>query len=253
MKKEAEKFAASTLFEGMVSLRPLLAETAKRKIECVLVDESCVKKKVKELSYIKAKSYELGYPIEYIAHEKFEARMTGTTHGGIAALCSVRELPPLTSDAIKKNGFYVMLEGIEDPYNFGYSLRSLYAAGADGIVLSERNWMSAAGLVSRASAGASELFDIYTVQGEQAADLFHAADYTVIAAGIEHSVSAYQTQLKKPLFLIVGGEKRGISAALLAKADQVVRLDYGRDCPIALSAASAASILGFEIFRQNNF
>ncbi len=32
-----------------------------------------------------------------------------------------------------------MLEGIEDPYNFGYAVRSLYAAGADAIVLSPQS------------------------------------------------------------------------------------------------------------------
>jgi len=51
--------------------------------------------------------------------------------------------------------------------------------------------------------------------------------------------------------LIVGGEKRGISHALLDKCDGRVCLDYGRDFPEALSAASAASILAFEVFRQN--
>ena len=57
--------------------------------------------------------------------------------------------------------------------------------------------------------------------------------------------------LKKSLFLIVGGERRGISAKLLALADQIVRLDYGRTFNGSLSAASAASILGYEILRQN--
>ena len=253
MRKEAETFENTTVFEGMVSLRTVLSEGAKRKIKTVYVDEANAKKKAKELSYVRAKSYELGYNIEYLPTERFEEIVTGTSHGGIAALCTERVIPHLTGNDIKENGFYVMVEGIEDPYNFGYALRSLYAAGADGIILTERNWMSAAGTVCRASAGASELFDVYVSTPEEALDTFKHAGYSVIGADIANSSSVYETELKYPVFLIVGGEKRGISAAILEKCDKIVRLDYGRDCPFALSAASAASILGFEIMRQNKY
>ena len=68
---------------------------------------------------------------------------------------------------------------------------------------------------------------------------------------MEHSVSMYDADLCRPLLLIVGGEKRGISRAVLDLADTVVRLDYGRPFEGALSAASAASILAFEVYRQN--
>ena len=253
MKKESEKFESSSLFEGMISLRILLSDKRKRDIRMVYVDESQKKKKARELSYIRAKSYERGFPINIVDHDTFERLTTGQTHGGIAALCSERRIPALQKEHIVTGGFYVMLEGIEDPYNFGYALRSLYAAGADGIILSPRNWMSAAGLVCRASAGASELFDLYEASGEDAARLFKSIGYTVVAAGIKNSVSAYETSLLKPLFLIVGGEKRGISASLTSLCDKTVRLDYGRECPFSLSAASAASILGFEVMRQNKF
>ena len=47
-----------------------------------------------------------------------------------------RQASEIIKAKIKENGFYVMIEGIEDPYNFGYALRSLYAAGADGVILS---------------------------------------------------------------------------------------------------------------------
>ena len=144
-----------------------------------------------------------------------------------------------------------MLEGIEDPYNFGYALRSLYAAGVDGIVLSPRNRMSAAGTVVRASAGTSELFPMSIASPDTACDIFRQARYTILSAGIRNSVSVFEETFKKPIFLIVGGEKRGISSSVLAKSDKIVRIDYGRSFRGSLSAASAASVLAFEILRQN--
>ena len=59
------------------------------------------------------------------------------------------------------------------------------------------------------------------------------------------------TRDTKPLFLIVGGEKRGISRKLLDRADLIVRIDYGRAFRGSLSAASACAMLGYEVLRQN--
>jgi 23S rRNA (guanosine2251-2'-O)-methyltransferase len=87
---------------------------------------------------------------------------------------------------------------------------------------------------------------------EGAADLFHERGYRVLCAGIRDSVSLYESNMKRPLLLVVGGEKRGISRAVLDRADQVVRIDYGREFRGSLSAASAATVLGFEVLRQNS-
>ena len=53
------------------------------------------------------------------------------------------------------------------------------------------------------------------------------------------------------LVLVVGGEKRGVSREVMALCDQTVRIDYGREFRGSLSAASAATVLGFEVLHQN--
>ena len=92
---------------------------------------------------------------------------------------------------------------------------------------------------------------MYTCDGVEAAGIFRGLGYKVCCAGIRDSVSSFDADLKKPVFLIVGGEKRGISRALLDAADVIVRIDYGREFAGSLSAASAASMLGYEVLRQN--
>lgn len=255
MKSEASGFAGGTVFEGMTSISAVIsaweAGVSDRKITKVLFDIDKAKSKSRQLSYLKLKSGQLGFPIEFTSAEEIEKAVIGTSHGGIIAYCTERKLETLTDGKIVKNGFYVMLEGIEDPYNFGYAVRSIYASGADGLILSPRNWMGAAGVVCRSSAGASELMPIYVGTGADAAALMRNAGYKVVGAGIRDSVSAFDADLSCPLFLIVGGEKRGISASLLSVCDEIVRLDYGRDFRGSLSAASAASILSYEVLRQN--
>ena len=255
MKKEVERQKESALFEGMTSLRAVLYAmengVSDRRVIRVLLDEARTKKKAPEQAYVRAMSEKHGFEVALTNSSEIDELAVGTTHGGVVFECTDRTIPALNANDIVPDGFYVMIEGIEDPYNFGYAIRSIYAAGADGIVLSPRNWMTAAGVVCRSSAGASERIPAFTAEGSQAARVFREAGYKRVAAGIRNSVSAFDADLKKPLFLVVGGERRGISAALLAECDEIVRLDYGRDFPGSLSAASAASILAYEVLRQN--
>lgn len=247
------------VFEGMTSLSAIIQKNEEndlytRKILRVLVDASKTRSKQRELSFLKAKAKTLGFPIELVSSEEIDSFSTGNTHGGIIAFCSEREIPELKlhTKEIKKNGVYIFLDGIEDPYNFGYALRSIYASGADGILLSPRNWMNVAGIVAKSSAGTSELADIFLSEPEGAIQIMRSIGYKIVAAGIRDSISMYDADFKKPILLIVGGEKRGISSSLLSKADEIVRIEYGRSFRGSLSAASAATVLSYEIYRQNH-
>ena len=255
MQKEEIKTRESTVMEGMQSIRSVVAGNESgvndRKIEEILVDRERAGALSKELGWLRHVGERSGFAIRSCAGEEIDALALGRSHGGILARCSERTIPPLDVSKIKDHGFYVMIEGIEDPYNFGYALRSLYAAGVDGIVLDERNWMSAAGVVARSSAGASELFRMFTAKPTVAADCFKKRGYTIVCADLDTPHLLEETEILFPVFLVVGGERRGISRALLDRADLKVRISYGRDFRASLSAASAATILAYEIFRQN--
>jgi len=255
MIKEESRFTSSSVFEGMTSLRAVIdasrAGTSDRRILRVLFDISRESSKEKELAYLRRVSEQMHFSVCGVSAEEIDSLSTGNSHGGIIAECSERTIPALDEQNIPKNGFLVMIEGIEDPYNFGYALRTIYAAGADAVILTPRNWMSAAGVVCRSSAGASELLPLYTSDPLEAVHCARASGYKIVCAGIRDSVSAFDADLRFPVFLIVGGEKRGISRALLDTADSVVRLDYGREFRGSLSAASAASVLAYEVLRQN--
>ena len=255
MIKETSRQVASTVFEGMTSLSAVIESALlgknDRQITEVLYDRSKEKSKAKEIAYLRRMAEKLGFTVTEADAEEIDALATGNSHGGIIARCTERTISPLTAESLPEAGFVVMIEGIEDPYNFGYALRSIYAAGAEAVSLTPRNWMSAAGVVCRSSAGASELLPLFVSEPEEAVHMAKAAGYKVVCAGIRDSVSAFDADLTRPIFLIVGGEKRGISRAVLDLADEVVRLDYGRPFRGSLSAASAASILAYEVLRQN--
>ena len=92
---------------------------------------------------------------------------------------------------------------------------------------------------------------MFVAEPEDAVDIFKSLGFRVICAGIRDSESIFDTNLQKPLFVVLGGEKRGISRSVLDKADTVVRIDYGNDFNGSLSTAAASAVFAFEIFRAN--
>ncbi len=257
LKKEEEKFVDSELLEGMSSISALIKASENsdlhndRRILEILIDQAKKKSKMREIAFLSAKAREHGFLISFVSDAVIDEITLGNSHGGIVARCTPRTLPKLTADAIKPCGVYYYLEGVEDPYNFGYAVRSLYASGADGLILPPRNWMGAAGVVARSSAGTSELSNILVSEVTDAISLFRERGYRIACAGIRNSVSIFEADLKKPLLIILGGEKRGISGTALALADMSVRIDYGTEFRGSLSTSAAAAVFGFEILRQN--
>ena len=242
------------MVEGMTSVSALINSVLSgkntRRILQVLVSNEAIKSKRRETAFLRAKAGVLGYCFSVVPVGEIDGLAEGKTHGGIIALCTERHLPALVAENLPELGFFVLLEGIEDPFNFGYTVRSLYAAGADGIVLGRRNWMSAASTVIRASAGTTELIDMYEEDPVKAVNIFKSRGYRIISAGIRDSVSLYEADLRLPLLLIIGGEKRGISRRLLELSDQIVRIDYGRKFMGSLTTSAAAAVFAFEIMRR---
>ena len=242
------------IFEGMTSLSAVIKSICEldsdRKIVKILYDEARSRQKSRELKFLAHKAQELDFTLEASSSAIIDELCAGKTHGGIAAVCTKRSFPKLDVNFLTSGSFFALIDGIEDPYNFGYSVRSLYAAGVDGIVLPERNWMDFAGTVARSAAGTSELASICFCSSLDAVKFFKDNGFEVVCAGIRDSVSIYEHDFSKPVLLVVGGEKRGISGQILELSDVNVRIDYAREFMGSLPSASAISVIAFEIARQ---
>lgn len=244
------------IYEGMTSISSVISaienHSSEKKIIKVLYNKDKKTSKYNELRFLEFKSRELGFELIGVSHSVIDELASGKTHGGIVAVCSRVDILKLTnSNQLKDKGFYVFLDGIEDPYNFAYAIRSLYASGADGIIVPSYRFKNAQGLICKGSAGVSEVMDIFECDISDAVDIFKARGYKIASAGICNSVSLYDADLKKPLLLMVGGEKRGISSAVLEKSDIIVRIEYGNTFKGSLTASSASTVLAFEVYRQN--
>lgn len=236
------------LLEGAISVRAAL-QAASRPIHMIYLRAD---KRDRDAAQLLHEAQLAGVPVERVAADVLDQQAQGKTHGGVIAVVGPRRFVPLPAlGAENPRPLILMLDGVEDPYNFGQAVRAFYAAGADGLVLRPRNWMSAAGVVARASAGASELLPTAVSEAaEDAAAFFRARGLVVACADKDRAVSLYDADLTVGLFLLVGGEKRGVTRSFADRADLRLRIPYGRRFPQALDTTSAAAVLAFEIMRQ---
>jgi 23S rRNA (guanosine2251-2'-O)-methyltransferase len=193
-----------------------------------------------------------GVPVERLPDEEIDQRAQGSTHGGVIAEVGERHFVEMADlVTVEHPSFVVMIDGVEDPFNFGYAVRTLYACGADGLVVRPRNWMSAAATVARASAGASERIATAVAESaEDAAAFFRRRGLLIACTGLENAVDVNAADLTKPLFLLIGGEKRGITRSFMEQADVTLQIPYGRVFRQSLGTAAAAAVLGYEVMRQ---
>jgi 23S rRNA (guanosine2251-2'-O)-methyltransferase len=237
------------ILEGDISI--IAALTARsREIHRIYIDSRKSKDDTRELERL---SREASVRIERMPRDEIDKLASGKTHGGVIAFVGERRNLQI-SDVFENSdiSFVVMLDGIEDPFNFGQAIRALYAAGVDGLIIRPRNWSSAEGVVARASAGASELMPTAIAKEvDEAAAFFKSRGFKfAVTARDKHAESIYNVDLTKRVFLLIGGEKRGVNRKLLDEADLVLRIPYSRKFPHSLGSASSTAVIAFEIMRQ---
>ena len=207
----------------------------------------------RRLGRLRALAHERGVVIDRVPAEAIEELASGRTHGGVIGLVGPRRdrsVGTLLAEAGERS-LIVMLDGIEDPFNFGQAVRALYAAGVDGLIV-RRNWETAVGIVTRASAGASELLPSAVASSAEEAALACRRIGMRIACAVtsDDAAELSQTDLTGGLFVLIGGERRGVTRSFVDQADLKVRIGYGREQAPELGAATAAAIIGFEALRQ---
>ena len=179
-----------------------------------------------------------GVPIRRVREEALDAQAHGKTHGGVLALAE--PLPPSTLPG--KLDFVLFLDGVDDGRNLGFALRSAEAFGVQAVILRRRAWDFDGGDVSRASSGAYERLPV-VIADETPPGL------TLIGCLAEAPKTIYDEDLTRPLALAIGGEKRGLSAAVRDRCASKVSIPTRAGAP-SLSLTHAAAVAMGEVARQ---
>lgn len=237
-----------TILEGIISLDAAI-RSGKREIFDVYIDKEKHAKRDRKITRLISNLKKSNIPYSLCDREYIDSLSAGKSHGGVIARVSDYSFTDINEllDSLNGNEYLVMLDGVEDPFNFGYSIRNLFAFGCRGFIIPERNWMRAANVVSTSSAGASELCDMAVSKDDDELVKIikeHGVDI-VCSALSSSSVSLFDFKPSKPFVLFIGGEKRGISKTFMENADTVVHIPYSNDnAKYSLPTASCAAVFG---------
>lgn len=193
-----------------------------------------------------------GVPVEHVDGRELERVSRGGMHQGVVAevdgmaACTVADLVTGAAGA----PLIVVLDGVEDPHNFGAILRVADAAGVDGIVRQQRHSAALDGAAARASAGAFAHVKIATVVNIARAleELKEAGVWTVGLAG-EAEQRYSGLDLRLPTALVVGAEGSGLRRLVRERCDVLACIPM-RGHVDSLNVSVAAGIVLFEAVRQ---
>lgn len=175
-----------------------------------------------------------------LAHQGLMARMPPFPFWSIEDLLDASGAP----------SFLVILDAVQDPFNFGAIIRSAEVFGAGGIIVGTTDQSDVTAQVVRSSSGAVNHVPIAQVPDLVAAlRRLQEAGMRIIAASEKGARPISDVDLTGPCAIVVGSEGRGIHPPLLAECHDTAAIPQcGRVG--SLNAAVAAGILFYEVRRQ---
>ena len=143
-----------------------------------------------------------------------------------------------------------LLDGLNTPANLGLLVRSVWAAGAAGVILPKRGCAPLNPLAIKASAGVAIHAPIWTCQSAlDAIKLLLEHRLPVFGLAGEAPQSLYSTESPQRSVWVVGNESQGMSDAVRKRLTSSLSLPMHNEVE-SLNAAVATSIVAFELLRQ---
>ena len=144
----------------------------------------------------------------------------------------------------------LMLDGLQDPHNLGACMRTADAAGVDAIVAPRHGAARLGSTVSKVAAGAAENLPFASV-GNLARVLGWLKEYGVATVGTSDtgSQSLYDTDLNRPMVLVMGREHSGLGKRISGLCDELVCLPM-QGTVASLNVSVATGICLYEVNRQ---
>lgn len=169
-------------------------------------------------------------------------------------LAKMSEFPYAAAEHVlaqaKPRLLFAILDGVQDPHNFGAIIRSAHVLGVDALFVPIHGQVPVTALVARSSAGAvnhipiAQVDDLVTL-----AEQLRSRSIRVIGTSQRTTKLISDCDLTRAVAIVIGNEGTGIRNELLAACDELVTIpQFG--AVESLNAAVSASILFYEAQRQ---
>jgi 23S rRNA (guanosine2251-2'-O)-methyltransferase len=174
-------------------------------------------------------------------HQGYVAKMPEFPYDDAVELCDHPTERPL----------YILLDGVQDPYNFGAIVRSADVFGVDALFLKQTGQVGVTSLVARASAGAVNFVPIARTDLATLAGQLRDSGLSIIGMHPSAEVSLPEIDFRGPSAVIIGNEAVGMSDELRHHCDHEARIPQQGHVD-SLNAAVAAGIVLYEAARQRS-
>ncbi len=216
-------------------------------IEKAFILDSVLKKEEKLVAHIKDKVKN----VEIVNKGKMDS-LFGDTHQGFGAFRMDYKIYTL-EDIIsleKKNLRFLILDGINDPHNFGAILRSVDAFSFDAVILPNNRSVSITQTVAHVSTGAIEHVRIVFVNNlVQAIQTLKENDIWIISTDALATSKMNEIDLNRNLAIIIGSEGFGVSKLVQKQADYTIKIEMTGNVN-SLNASVSAGIIMHEFSKK---
>ncbi|HVP77693.1 MAG TPA: 23S rRNA (guanosine(2251)-2'-O)-methyltransferase RlmB [Thermodesulfobacteriota bacterium] len=194
-------------------------------------------------------------PVTFTAKESLDRMTKGGVHQNIVGL--VKETPYADLGTIlsrwKEQGtkaLFLILDGIQDPQNFGSLIRTGLGCGVHGIIIPKDRSVGITSVVIKASAGATAHLPVARVVNIAVAiDRLKKEGIWVFGASGEAKDLIYQLDLNIDLAIVIGAEGKGMRPLVKKKCDRLFSIPMKGPLSSFNASVSGGMIL-YEAMRQ---
>ncbi len=206
-----------------------------------LYDESLNERGKAQVASLKSR----GADVEMVSDSLMKSLSETEAPQGILAVVELTNLPIRNLP-----NFILIPDQIRDPGNLGTLLRTAAAAGVQAVLLPPETTDAFASKVVRSGMGAHFRLPIHAMTWEEIKQITRSANLQIYLADMDGQ-SCWETDLRRPLALIVGGEAEGASEAARKLASKQISIPMMGKIE-SLNAGVAGSVLMFEVVRQRS-
>ncbi len=194
--------------------------------------------------------------LQFLPTEVLNKESVTKKHQGLIAFCDDFEYCEV-EDILKvaeqkgRDNFILILDGIEDPHNFGSILRVCDCMGVDGVIIGKNRSCGVNETVVKASAGATSYVKVAKVTNiNQTIEQLKAHNIWVYACELGGS-DLTKSDLKGNIAIVIGSEGFGVSALTKKLCDGVVTIGMEGNVN-SLNASVATGMVVYEAKRQRD-
>lgn len=146
--------------------------------------------------------------------------------------------------------FFLVLDNVTDPRNLGAAMRSVWAAGAHGVIVPKDKSAPFSPAARKVASGAASEVPLFAVTN-LARTLRLLAEHEVKIVGMDGSASEdiFNTDLTGPLAIVMGSEESGMRRLTCESCDVITKIPMAKGVE-SLNVSVAAGIALYEAVRQ---